>query len=153
MSRLPPLLALLGALILFGMLVRPRAAVAPTTPHNPSAVSASSAPLLPPQGTPSTSQRLLKVAHDCVYTIEMERAQRIIQELSRTTRSGEQLEVESREAVERARRYAERVGSGIASPYGEASWIIVADGVPVILVNESTDAVTNFEGQALCPPA
>ena len=151
-SRLPLLFILLGLLITAGILLRPSTAIAPATPSAPAdTAQASSAVLQPPEGIPNTSQLLLKRARDCLYTLEMAKTQLYIIDLGRSTRSREQIEVESREALDRVRLYADRLGNGLASPFREGRWVVVADGMPVVLVDESTGAVTTYEGHALCP--
>jgi hypothetical protein len=97
------------------------------------------------------TDHLVRQVRDCVYTLELARAQRAIIELQRTTRSGEQIEVETIEELQRAKRYADRVGSGLASALGDGRWAVLGDGVPIFVIDETSGAVTTYEGQPLCP--
>ncbi len=147
-DRLALLLPLLGLLLAFGLL-RPDVATAPGV-AGPTSPPAPRTPGLSASTTGATDH-LLRQVRDCVYRLELARAQRAIIELQRTTRSGEQIEVESIEELQRARRYADNVGSGLASALGDGRWAVVGDGLPVFVVDEVSGAVTTYEGQPLCP--
>lgn len=148
-DKLTLLLAALAVLLAFGLFLRPDVATAPSAPG----IAAAPTPraFTPSAGISPATDHLVRQVRDCVYRLELARAQRAIVELQRTTRSGEQIEVETIEELERAKRYADRVGSGLASPLGDGRWAVLGDGVPIFVIDETSGAVATYEGQPLCP--
>jgi len=148
-DKLTALLAVLAVLLAFGLFLRPDVATAPGAPGL--AAVATPRATGPSASTNPATDHLVRQVRDCVYTLELARAQRAIIELQRTTRSGEQIEVETIEELQRAKRYADHVGSGLASALGDGRWAVLGDGVPIFVVDETSGAVSTYEGQPLCP--
>jgi hypothetical protein len=132
----------LAGLLWIGSLLRDSLTVNPLP--NPIRLTA---PLEPIARSPATSRTasqsfILALVQECVYEVEREKAQQFIEAvLMRTALSGEQLEVESEQALSAARALAARVRFASAEPNEQGHWLLTVPPDRTIIFDGRTNRV------------